>query len=101
MLPYDCFCYLLPVLQVLNSKVELTHDRGEAERKAQRERHLTGHAAPVLRLSKEDDGAEEGHHQGEEQREAQQSIIGFDQRSSYLERKHHLHGRFPEDHKRK
>lgn len=46
-----------------------THDRGEAESEAQSQGHLAGHAAPVLRLSKEDDGAEEGHHQRKEQRE--------------------------------
>lgn len=58
----------------------LTHDGGEAESEAKGQSYLAGHAAPALWLSEEDDGAEEGHNQGEEQREAQQDVIGFDQR---------------------
>lgn len=72
------------------SKSALTHDGGEAESKAQSQAYLAGHAAPVLRLSEEDDGAEEGHHQREEQRETQQSIIGFHQRGAEVQNKHHL-----------
>lgn len=75
------------------SKSIPTHDRGKAESKAQSQGYLAGHAAPVLRLSKEDDGAEEGHQQWEEQRETQQSIIGFHQRGANVHNKHHLKGR--------
>lgn len=67
-----------------------THERGKAESKAQSQTYLAGHAAPVLRLSEEDDGAEEGHHQREEQREAQKRIIGFHQRGVDVHNKHHL-----------
>lgn len=37
------------------SKSVPTHDRGKAESKAQSQGYLAGHAAPVLRLSEEDD----------------------------------------------
>lgn len=67
-----------------------THDGGKAESEAQSQGYLAGHAAPVLRLSEEDDGAEEGHHQREEQRETQQRIVGFRQRSADVHNKHHL-----------
>lgn len=67
-----------------------THDGGEAESKAQSQGHLAGHAAPFLRLSKEDDGAKEGYHQWNEQCETQQSIIGFHQRGANVHHKHHL-----------
>lgn len=68
----------------------LTHDGRKTESEAQGQGHLAGHAAPVLGLSEEDDGAEEGHHQREEQRESQQGIIGFHQRSAKVQNKHHL-----------
>lgn len=67
-----------------------THDGGEAESKAQSQGHLAGHAAPILRLSEEDDGAEEGHHQREQQRETQQRIVCFHQRRADVHHKHHL-----------
>lgn len=44
----------------------------------------------MLRLSEEDDGAEEGHDQGQEQREAQQDVIGFDQRRADVHDKNNL-----------
>jgi len=68
----------------------LTHERGKAESKTQSQGYLAGHAAPVPRLSEEDDGAEEGHHQREEQRETQQRVVGFHQRRAKVHSKHHL-----------
>lgn len=67
-----------------------THDGGKAESEAQSQGYLAGHAAPVLRLSEEDDGAEEGHHQREEQRETQQSVVGLRQRGADVHDKHYL-----------
>lgn len=69
---------------------KLTHNGREAEGEAQSQGHLTGHAAPGLRFAEEDDGAEEGHHQREEQGETQQSIIGLHQRGADVSNKHHL-----------
>lgn len=76
--------------QQSNMLTLLTHDGRKAESEAQGQGHLAGHAAPVLGLSEEDDGAEEGHHQREEQRESQQRIVGFHQRSAEVQNEHHL-----------
>lgn len=67
-----------------------THDGGQGDGEAQSQAHLAGHAVPLLRLTEEDDRREEGHDQREDEREAQQSVIGLHHRSVDVEEKHHL-----------